>query len=92
MLEISLINGVKVEVNMPDEQAMDTGQEIQLEALKFLTPREIAFIDDLLASVGDFGEVRLEVKNGKLRFASRTESVDALKWDGEVEQKVSASG
>ena len=66
---------------MPDEQAMDTGQEIQLEALKFLTPREIAFIDDLLASVGDFGEVRLEVKNGRLRFASRTESIDALKYE-----------
>ena len=66
---------------MPTGQAMDTEQEIQLEALKFLTPREIAFIDDLLASVGDFGEVRLEVKNGRLRFASRTESIDALKYE-----------
>ena len=49
--------------------------------LKFLSPREIYLIDDLLGSVGDFGEVRLEVKNGRLRFASRTESVDALKHD-----------
>jgi hypothetical protein len=65
---------------MPTEKAMDMEQGLLLETLKFLSPREIAFIDDLLASVGEFGEVRLEVKNGRLRFASRTESIDALKY------------
>ena len=49
--------------------------------LKFLSAREIYLIDDLLESVGDFGEVSLEVKNGRLRFASRTESVDAFSRD-----------
>ena len=68
---------------MPTEKTMDKEQGLLLEALKFLTPREIALIDKLLTAVGEFGEVRLEVKNGKLRFASHTESVDALKWDGE---------
>ena len=68
---------------MPTQKAMDMEQGNLLEALKFLTPREIALIDKLLTAVGEFGEVRLEVKNGKLRFASHTESVDALKWDGE---------
>ena len=55
--------------------------ETQEKGLIFLTPHEIAFIDELLASVGDFGEVRLTVKNGKLRFAERVESVDAKKWE-----------
>lgn len=49
-------------------------------ALAFLSPREIYLIDELLAEVGDFGEVRLTVKDGRLRFASRTQSFDALKW------------
>ncbi|TFH33413.1 MAG: hypothetical protein E4G99_11435 [Anaerolineales bacterium] len=54
--------------------------------MKFLTPREIIFIDELLDSVGEFGEVRLEVKNRKLRFASRTESIDPLKYKGDREK------
>jgi hypothetical protein len=83
VLEISFNYEKKVEVSMPAEKAMDIEQGLLLGALKFLTPREIALIDELLTSVGEFGEVRLEVKNGKLRFASRTESVDALKWGGE---------
>jgi len=66
---------------MPAGKAMDIEHGLLIETLKFLSPREIAFIDDLLASVGDFGEVRLEVKNGRLRFASRTESIDPLKYE-----------
>jgi len=68
---------------MSSEKITNIQQDERQRGLKFLTPREIALIDKLLTSVGEFGEVRLEVKNGKLRFASRTESVDALKWDGE---------
>ena len=49
--------------------------------LKFLTPREIYLIDNLLHAVGDFGEVHLKVKGGKLRFATKVESLDALKWE-----------
>ncbi len=49
--------------------------------LRFLTENEIQLIDDLLNSVGEYGEVRLTIKGGKLRFASRTKSYDALKWD-----------
>lgn len=66
---------------MPAEKAMDIEQGVLLETLKFLTPREIAFIDDLLDSVGEFGKVQLTVKNGKLRFAERIESIDALKYE-----------
>ena len=61
----------------------NTGNQNQVAAkgLKFLSPRQVRMIDDLLQSIGDFGEVHLEVRNGKLRFASRTESIDALKYE-----------
>ncbi len=51
---------------MPTQKAMDMEQGNLLEALKFLTPREIALIDKLLTAVGEFGEVRLEVKKLEL--------------------------
>lgn len=63
------------------DQNTETHLEDTLKHLKFLSPRQVRMIDDLLASVGKFGEVRLEVKDGRLRFASKTESMDALKWD-----------
>jgi hypothetical protein len=50
------------------------------QRLRFLTDQEIQLIDELLSSVGEYGEVCLTIKGGKLRFASRTESYDALKW------------
>jgi hypothetical protein len=49
--------------------------------LRFLSAREIYLIDRLLSSVGTFGEVRLTVKDGRLRFAASTKSYDALKWE-----------
>ncbi len=49
--------------------------------LRFLSAREIYLIDKLLSSVGTFGEVRLTVKDGRLRFAASTKSYDALKLE-----------
>jgi len=46
--------------------------------LSFLSAREITMIDDLLASVSPFGEVRLAVQKGRLRFVSSVKSHDAL--------------
>lgn len=43
-----------------------------------LTPEQVLRIDYLLREVGQFGEVRLIVQKGKLRFISKTESLDAL--------------
>ena len=63
-----------------DQSTGNQNQEAD-KGLKFLTPRQVRMIDDLLQSIGDFGEVHLEVRNGKLRFASRTESIDALKYE-----------
>ena len=65
-----------------------TGNQNQEAAkgLKFLSPHQVRMIDDLLSSVGKYGEVRLQVKDGRLRFASRTESMDALRWEREDSQ------
>lgn len=48
--------------------------------LKFLTYRQISMIDEALASLGDFGEVRLVVQKGRLRFLVTQKSYDALQW------------
>ena len=50
--------------------------------LSFLTARQIHMIDDLLTSVAPFGEVRLAVQKGRLRFVSSVKSHDALQLAG----------
>ncbi len=48
--------------------------------LKFLLPEQIAMIDEALAALGSFGEVRLIVEKKRLRFVVTQRSHDALKW------------
>ncbi len=48
--------------------------------LQFLRPSQIAMIDEALSVVGEFGEVRLIVEKGHLRFIVTERSFDALKW------------
>ena len=40
----------------------------------------IAMIDETLNELGEFGEVRLIVQKGRLRFVITQQSFDALKW------------
>jgi hypothetical protein len=47
--------------------------------LRFLTPRHIAIIDEMLASVAPYGEVTLRIQQGKLRFVAQSKSFDATK-------------
>ncbi|MEJ2264830.1 MAG: hypothetical protein P8X95_15405 [Anaerolineales bacterium] len=37
-------------------------------------------IDEALATLGDYGEVRLIIEKGRLRFLVTQKSHDALKW------------
>ena len=48
--------------------------------LRFLKPGQIAMIDEALANLGEYGEVRLIVEKGNLRFIVTQKSYDALKW------------
>ena len=46
----------------------------------FLEDQQIRMIDEALSSLGDYGEVRLIVEKGRLRFVITQKSFDALKW------------
>ena len=46
--------------------------------LKILTPQQIQKIDDVLAHLGPFAEVRLIKNKGKLRFIQKMESESIL--------------
>lgn len=50
-------------------------------SLKFLEMRQVSMIDEALSSLGDYGELRLVVEKGKLRFLVTQKSFDALKWE-----------
>ena len=52
----------------------------RLNKRRFLTPEQIAMVDEALCALGDFGEVRLVVEKGRLRFVVTQKSYDALKW------------
>ena len=47
---------------------------------RFLNPRQIDMIDEALGNVGAYGEVRLVVEKGRLRFLVTQISHDALLW------------
>ena len=48
--------------------------------MKFLDQTQIEMIDEALAALGEFGEVRLVVEKGRLRFVVTQNSHDAFKW------------
>ena len=49
-------------------------------ALKFLDFTQIPMLDEALHSIGDYGELRLIVERGRLRFVVTQKSYDALNW------------
>jgi hypothetical protein len=46
----------------------------------FLSPGHIQMIDEALRSLGEYGEVRLVIEKGRLRFLVTQKSYDTLKW------------
>ena len=66
MLERSLDNNMSSQNHHSDYQ--------------FLLPKHIQMIDEALCSLGEYGEVRLIVEKGRLRFLVTQKSYDALKW------------
>ena len=50
------------------------------DGYRFLLPKHIQMIDEALCSLGEFGEVRLVVEKGHLRFLVTQKSYDTLKW------------
>jgi hypothetical protein len=55
--------------------------------LNILNTRQIEMIQEALRSIGDYGEVRLVVEKGRLRFLITQKSIDTLKWQpGSIDQ------
>jgi hypothetical protein len=50
------------------------------EWLKFLNESQVRMVDEALSAVGEFGEVRLVVQKGRIRYVVIEKSHDALKW------------
>jgi hypothetical protein len=50
------------------------------ESLNFLKMRQVVMIDEALAALGDYGEIRLIVEDGRLRYVVTQTSIDAIKW------------
>lgn len=53
------------------------GETYTLKVMEF---HQISMVDEALSLVGEFGEVRLIVEKGRLRFLITQKSYDALKW------------
>jgi hypothetical protein len=52
----------------------------QCARLKHLQSEQIQMIDEALDTVGEYGEVRLMIEKGQIRFMEVTRSYDTLKW------------
>jgi hypothetical protein len=48
-------------------------------AAKVLLPTQVEMIEQALQQIGDYGEVRLVVEKGKLRYIEVAKSMDMLK-------------
>ena len=49
----------------------------EMPRLRFLTRDQVARIDALLVTVGEYGEIHLVVQRGELRYINRVESYKA---------------
>jgi hypothetical protein len=67
-----------VTVTKTFEPASETNQPRNPYGYRFLTPRHIDMIDQALHKIGLYGEVRLVVEKGRLRFLVTLTSHDAL--------------
>jgi hypothetical protein len=62
---------------------MKTSQSIDKPAhqldlrLKILTPEQVVRIDEVLTSLGEYGEVHLIIQKGELRYINKVESYKA---------------
>jgi hypothetical protein len=62
-----------------DQTMRATTFSISGQKFKKLNIEQIKQIDDALASIGDYGEVRLVLQHGELRYINKVESQKAWK-------------
>ena len=72
---------------MSDANLNQLGTVSEHHLLSFLDQRQVTMIDEALSALGDYGELRLVVEKGRLRFIVTQKSFDALKWQpGEIDE------
>ena len=64
-----------------NNQANRIKTEPTLADMANLSRKDILMIDEAITSVGEFGEVRLVVEKGRLRYVVVQKSHDALKYE-----------
>ena len=64
--------------NSPSHNLEDVIRKLDLH---LLTTEQVQRIDELLAEVGEYGEVHLIVQKGELRYINKVESYKAWKSD-----------
>jgi hypothetical protein len=80
-IDISLVERIrKVEQGKQVTKSDASFTLVLEEPLKVLTSRQIQKIDDALAGLGPFAEVRLIKNRGKLRFIQKMESESMLEF------------
>jgi len=62
------------------DHIVDSEDEPRQTSLKFMDWQQVTMIDEALNSLGDYGEVRLIIEKGRIRFLVTQKSFDALKW------------
>ncbi len=72
---------------MSDSNIKQLNEFTESRVLSFLDQRQVKMIDEALSAVGEYGELRLIVEKGRLRFIVTQKSFDALKWQpGTIEE------
>ena len=75
----------KVKAKELDMQAVSIKRKAEgYTSLAFLKPHQVTLIDDALCALGAYGEVRLVVENGRLRYLVVQRSYDVMKLDGKT--------
>ncbi|MBI5713645.1 MAG: hypothetical protein HZC38_09520 [Chloroflexi bacterium] len=64
--------------NLPSHNLDDLMRSLNL---RLLTAEQVQRIDELLAEVGEYGEVHLIMQKGELRYINKVESYKAWKSD-----------
>jgi hypothetical protein len=62
--------------NPPDSSETSPSQPLRLKSLNL---EQVRHIDQVLASLGEYGEVRLIVQHGELRYINKVESIKVWK-------------
>lgn len=67
-------------MNMKTSQFTQSLDQFENRPLNFLDQNQVIMIDEALSALGDYGELKLIVEKGRLRFLVTQKSFDALKW------------